>query len=258
MVCLLLTLTGCSAPSSQDQPPAAGTAPSVTPSPSPDPAPRVGQCHRLTWDQAVSPVHEGRAVPCRTAHTAQTYYVGSLRLGRLTVDAAPVQERVARACTRRLGAHVGADQRALRLTMVQPIWFTPSLEQVDLGADWFRCDVVALEGHEQLRRLPRQTRGIATDPAVAMCGTAAPGSAGFQRVACARAHQWRAVASIDLPGDRYPAEGAGLDALTNACRDAARDLAQDPLNLRWSQELPTRAQWRAGRTYGLCWMPASR
>jgi hypothetical protein len=40
------------------------------------------------------------------------------------------------------------------------------------------------------------------------------------------------------------------------CRDEARARSSDPLDLTWSEERPTRAQWGAGRRYGICWVPA--
>jgi hypothetical protein len=40
------------------------------------------------------------------------------------------------------------------------------------------------------------------------------------------------------------------------CRDVAADATDDPLDLTWSQESPTREQWDAGQRYGICWVPA--
>jgi len=195
---------------------------------------------------------------CRTRHTSQTFHVGRLRPKELTsVDSPAVQARVAESCTDRLRRHVGADARALRLTMVETVWFTPSLEQAELGADWFRCDVVVVDAPEKLRALPRSTKGLAGREDVRMCSTAEPGTPAFKRVACGRRHSWRAVATVDLAGGRYPSAEAASAVLDDACRDVALDNAQDPLTFRWAEERPTRQQWRAGRRYGLCWVPAA-
>lgn len=260
LLVLTVLLTACSGGGGDDQPSGgqSGPPPASTPSaaPTPDPAPTVGQCHRIGWEAALAPVAPERTVPCRQRHTSQTYFVG--RLGAATdVDDAASGRRVARTCTRRLGAHVGADARALRLTMLQPVWFTPSLEQADLGADWFRCDVVVVVAEETLGSLPRRTAGMAGDDAVAMCGTFRPGTKRFRRVACARRHTWRAVASVDLDARTYPSAERARTAMEDACRTAAQDRTDDPLEFSWSEERPTRAQWRAGRRYGLCWVPTA-
>jgi hypothetical protein len=88
-----------------------------------------------------------------------------------------------------------------------------------------------------------------------MCGTTEPGKPGFERVACARKHAWRAVASVDLAGKKYPTPEQSRAAMETPCRDAAEARTDDPLSFNWSEERPTREQWRSGRRYGLCWVP---
>lgn len=235
----------------------ATTSTAPTPAPSPDPAPKVGQCHRLDFARALDPAAETNPSPCRKPHTSQTYFVGSLELDpTVRVDSPGVARRVSRTCTERLSRHVSASPRDLRTTMIRPLWFTPSLAQADLGAHWFRCDVVVVAEHETLWRLPARTARLARLEGVAMCGTARPGAPRFARVACARPHSWRAVTSVDLPGAAWPSARAAQEAMSDACRNAAADRAEDPLNLVWAEERPTRAQWRAGQRYGLCWTPA--
>jgi hypothetical protein len=261
---LALALVACTGEGADDAsggPSDGGTSDGSTPSAptepaEPDPAPVAGQCHRLDWDSALSPLAGDTLVPCRERHTSQTFFVGRLRPAELAaLDAPRVQSRVAEVCGRRLADHAGAGPAALRLTMVETVWFTPSLERADLGADWFRCDLVVVAGPERLMPLPRRSAGLATEESVQMCGTAEPGTRGFRRVPCARDHAWRALSSVDLPGKRYPGADALSAELDDACRDTASEHADDPLTFRWAEELPTRQQWRAGRRYGLCWVP---
>ncbi len=259
LVAGLLALTGCTgeAPDSTPRSESTSAATPTTPPPEPDAAPKAGSCHRLGWDDAVSPVAPADdASPCGRPHTSQTYFVGTLPES-VEVDDTAAADHVERACTRRFAAHVGATARELRLTMLQPVWFTPDLEQADLGADWFRCDVVAVAADETLARLPKRTKGIAGQDAVAMCGTAQPGTPKFRRVTCSRAHAWRAAASVDLDFKKYPSAEQARSAMADACRSTAADTSADPLEFRWSEERPTRAQWRAGRRHGLCWVPTS-
>ncbi|MBS2938631.1 septum formation family protein [Nocardioides sp. J2M5] len=266
-VALVVVLTGCS---SGDADPGAET-PAAAPSsestaaeePAPDPGsrPRVGECHALTFRQAVTVAGRTAPVPCRRPHTAETFFVGRLDLDTKAghtrrPDSRAAQAQARRACTTRLPRHLGRDPRDLRLSMAQAVWFTPSPARAEAGADWFRCDVVVVAAPRTLLRLPRRTKGWSEAPGTAMCATAAPGSKGFRRVTCQSPHSWVAVATVDIPGTRLPKEAVIADRMEAPCRDAARTRAGDPLDLTWSQESPTADQWSAGRRYGICWAPA--
>lgn len=224
------------------------------------PRPKVGECRRLGIRAVLAPTSLAEPVRCDRPHTARTVHVGKLDLvqsgRRLEVDSPLVQRQVRRRCTGRLAEHLGSSPRGLRLTMAQPMWFTPTVEDAAAGADWFRCDLVVVGGPGQLARLPRRTRGTGGAPAIAMCATSRPGTKGFARVACQRRHTWRAVSTVDLPSGRFPSAGVVAEAMSAPCREAARARTDDPLDFEWSEERPTREQWRAGQRYGICWVPA--
>lgn len=261
-----LLLAGCTAsPTSPPQAPTPSSTPTTSPTPTappdPGPTPKVGECHALTFRQAVAEVDRTEAVACRRKHTAQTYFVGRLRLqtpaGRTRrVDSDAAQRQARTTCAARLPRHLGLPARELRLTMARAVWFTPSAKHAESGAGWFRCDVVAVAAPRQLLVLPRRTRGWGDATVVAMCATAAPGTKAFRRVGCGTRHSWLAVATVDIPGRRLPDRGAIADRMEGPCSDAARARADDPLDFTWSQESPTREQWDAGQRYGICWVPA--
>ena len=262
-----LVLAGCTTSPTEDAPdpaPASSSlaaTPSETPPPDPGPEPKVGECHALSFNQAVAVVGRTEPVACGRKHTAQTYFVGRLRLGTPAgrtrrVDSEAAQRQARTTCTSRLPRHLGIAPRDLRLTMARAVWFTPSPQRAEAGADWFRCDVVAVAAPRSLLRLPLRTRGWGDAPAVAMCATAAPGTKGFRRVACGARHSWVAVSTVDIPGRRLPAAGVVADRMDGPCGDVARDRAADPLDFTWSQEVPTREQWDAGQRDGICWVPA--
>jgi hypothetical protein len=260
----LLVLSGCTTASSErSDPPAPSTsepsasAPAETAAADPGPTPRVGQCHALTFRQAVAVVGRTAPVACRRKHTAETYFVGRLDLrtkGGFTrrVDSQAAQRQMRTSCTARLPRHLGRTPRELRLSMVRAVWFTPSPARAEAGADWFRCDIVAVASPRQLLPLPRRTRGW---PGPEMCATSAPGTRGSRRVTCGAQHSWRAVSTVDIPGRRLPRPGAVAARMDSTCRDAAASSADDPLDFSWSQESPTREQWDAGQRYGICWVP---
>ena len=265
-----LALCSCT---SDEKEPATEATPTPTPSPTavaappPPPAPAVGACYRLSYDEALAPTSSDAAIPCGKGHSSQTYAVGRLDLVAnghlLAVDSTAVREQVAKRCPGRLAAYLGATPEQLRLSLLRPVWFTPTLEESDLGADWYRCDVIAVTGEGTLAKFDRDLAGALSGPAgrdeVAMCGTAQPGSAAFRHVLCREDHTWRAISVLDLAArskdGRYPGEQVVKEAGTSVCDDAARAIASDALDYEWGYEWPTKDQWQAGQTYGRCWSP---
>ncbi|MGA8256733.1 MAG: septum formation family protein [Nocardioides sp.] len=263
---LLLALTGCSGGDAGDStatptPPsstsaAPPTATAVTP-------PETGACYRLTFDAALSPTTSVPASNCSRRHTSETYAVGRVDNvvdgHLLTIDSDRVQQRVATACPARLRRHTGGAPDTLRLSMLRAVWFTPSLEESDDGANWYRCDVVGLTGSDELATLDGSLAGVLDTAAGrerwAMCGTAAPDARDFKHVPCVEPHEWRAISVIELPIGRYPGGRRIRDLGADTCQDDAGAIADDPLDYEWGLEGPDRAQWDAGQTYARCWSP---
>jgi hypothetical protein len=275
-VALLALLAGCSGddgggPGGTPTEPGASTGSSSTPSPTATPAPEPpappaeAACYRLTYAAALAPTSSASDVPCAGEHTAQTFHVGRLDQvvdGRLlAVDARRVQEQVATTCPDLLSDHVGGTEEQQRLSMLRPVWFTPTLKQSDAGADWFRCDAIAVAGESRLLPLTGPLRGVLAYEAgrarYGMCATAQPGTTGFERVACAEPHTWLALRTVPLPGPGYPGAAAAQRAGEAPCRAAGRARAQDSLSFEWGYEWPTEEQWETGQTYGICWAPDS-
>lgn len=259
---LLPVLAACSSGSPDARPTSSPTA-SVSAAPPPPAAPAVGSCHQLTLPEATEPVDAGTAVPCPRPHTAVTIKVGSLSPVAdghlLAVDSRTVRAAIAKACPPEVTDVVGGDRTARRLSRLEVVWFSPSLEQADAGANWFRCDVVGLRSEGRLLNLPAKVKGLLDQPGAldrfGTCGTAAPGTRGFARVVCSVKHSWRAVDVIDLPADaRYLDKATGATG-DSACKAIASKRAAGALTFTWSFEWPTRAQWTAGQRYGYCWLP---
>lgn len=261
-------LAGCSAGSEDPAgAPAASSPSAASPSPTaratPPPRPAARTCYALGYREAVAPTTDADPVPCTRAHTALTYAVGTLDTvvdgHLLAVDSRHVQQQVAAACPEELGPFVGGTTADQRLSMLRAVWFTPSVEESDAGADWYRCDVVALAADGELAPLTGPVQGVLGTEAgrdrYGMCGTAQPGNPDFQRVICARDHTWRAIAVVPLAAGPYPGEQRVRAAGQTPCQDAGAAVASDTLDYQWGYEWPTAEQWRAGQTYGRCWAP---
>jgi hypothetical protein len=264
----LLLVAGCSSssPSTKEADAAATSSPraSVTPAPRPPAAPAVGSCHSLSVREATDPVDAGQAVPCGGRHTSVTVKVGTLEPVAdghlLAVDSRTVRKQIEDACPDTPGAYVGGDETTKRLSRFEVVWFSPSLEQADAGANWFRCDIVAVRSEGRLVRLPTRLKGVLDQDGAldrfGTCGTApAPTARGFERVVCSVPHRSRAISVIDLPkGARYRDKKVEAGA-NSTCKDTAAKRAKGDLKYSWTFEWPTRAQWVAGQRYGYCWVP---
>lgn len=263
-VAALLALLGLLSACSEDAPePEEEPQPTQTTAADPEPGPAVGACYPLPFDAAVAPTSDVEAVDCAQEHTSVTIAVEPVDAvvdGHLVaVDSDRVQDQVATACPARLLRHVGGDLTDLRLSMIRSIWFTPTVEESDAGAAWFRCDAVLLGGTSRLAPLEGDLRGALKGDQVpdrfAMCGTAAPDAADFQRVRCSDKHSWRAISVIAFDQADYPGEKKVRAAGRTRCEDAAADRAEDPLAFKWGYEWPTREQWEMGQKFGRCWTP---
>jgi hypothetical protein len=268
-VAVLALATGCTSdgedPTDQPEPAPAPTQPTAA---DPPPRPELGACHRLSYEEAVAPTDRDRVVECARPHTSQTYSVGRLETESdghlLAVDSKAVQTQVAARCPAHLAGFLGATDEQLRLSLMRGVWFTPSLKQSDKGASWYRCDVIAVAGTEELAEVTTTFEdALATEAgrtAYGMCGTTEPGTEGFEPVLCGEPHAWRAIDSVELEDlaegkGRYPGEEAVREAGQGPCDDAAREIAADALDYEWGYEWPTEEQWDAGQTWGRCWAP---
>lgn len=258
---VLVTLTGCS---QQGATPPPATPSRTVAAPAPD-APSAGACHQLNYQQALAPTSTSKPVPCNKPHTAQTTFVGQAPTvvgGHLLApDSARVRAAIATECGQRLPRFLGLPADQVPLTMLRSVWFTPTPAEIARGANWFRCEVIALAAEEKLAPLTGSLASTLADPdsasRFAMCGTASPDSADFRRVVCSTAHTWRAVEVVNLPDGRYPGRDRVAAAGQDQCDRAGQAAATDPLNYQWAYEWPTAEQWQEGQTYGRCWVPSS-
>jgi hypothetical protein len=139
------------------------------------------------------------------------------------------------------------------------VWFTPTLEQAGFGARWYSCVALALRDDQHLAVLGRVAGALDTEDGRArygLCGTAEPGTDGFEQRICSAPHSWKALRTVGFRPGRYPGVAKVRAAGQQICKDAGHAVASDPLSYRWSYQWPTLTQWRGGQTYGVCWAPS--
>ncbi len=240
-------------------PTATATSPSPSPDPQPDPPPPARACYRLGYADALAPTISKKPVPCTERHTAVNFYVGSYAKN-LAVDGAAVHRLVSTQCPQRFATFAGGTLEDRRLSLLRTVWFTPTVEQAALGARWYSCVALAIRDSKHLAVLTARVAGAldSTDGRAhyGLCGTAEPGTAGFEQRICSVPHSWTALETVPFAPGAYPGVTKVREAGQTTCKDAGRVVASDPLNYRWSYQWPTLAQWRGGQTYGVCWAPA--
>jgi hypothetical protein len=253
-----------SAPKSQPESPRTPvpSSPTATPThvvkPPPPPPPPLHACYRMSFGAALAPTNRNKPVPCSQSHTAVTFFVG--RYPRtMPVDGKRLHRLVSTVCPRRFAAFVGGGPENRRLSLLRTIWFTPTVSQSAAGAHWFRCEAISIRDTTSLLRLKVPVAG-ALDRSdgrtyYGLCGNAEPGTRGFGQRACGIAHSWRALRTVPFRPGPYPGVATVRSAGRTTCQDAARSVASNPLDYKWSYQWPSLAQWRDGQTYGLCWAP---
>lgn len=259
-----LALTGCSgAPAAS--PTSSSTSTTSTPPPAPPPA--EGACYTLQPHQTSRAHNHTDPVACRKKHTSQTYLVARLKRRTVGDPDAVHTERIARVagerCSKALRSWLGGSREDRHLSRFEPVWFVPTPRQLNRGARWLRCDVVAYRTDHTLAVLPRTSEDIlGQSEALATWGTCAQASqkqlnAGRGQRMCDLRHNWRAV-STDRLGKRsasWPGAGSVRADVLDRCEDDVRDSTDaeetEPVHVGWLP--PTKRQWKAGQRYGLCW-----
>lgn len=263
LLVLLTALSGCTGSSRTAGSPSASPSTATSTAPSPPAPPALGSCHRLNLDRATSQFDELAAVDCSEPHTTVTYRVGQpdrIQDGHLlAVDSDPVRSQVSRRCGAALPTYLGGTRDDVRISQLRPVYFTASVEQSDAGADWFRCDVVALNTAGQPTPLRGTLKGALARPSAldrfGTCSRIAPAKTGFAQGPCATEHGWRAVSVVPVDaGASYLGKAADAAANT-ACKSEASARSGGALKFTWSFVWPTREEWDAGQHYGLCWLP---
>lgn len=249
------------------QPVATSVGPDATPAPPPPaPAPRVGECRTLAWDETQREVTDAAPRPtrCARAHTAQTFAVGRVAPAGPgeVVDAGRLVEAASDRCRSAVVDWLGDDERVLsastyQLSMFAYVVAVPTSDDRAAGARWWRCDTYATERDGRLAPLRGSTEGVLAGADADRWATCVRGELGpaQQQVVCSEPHRWRAISAHRLggPGDAYPGAGAVTGRMRATCRDDVSDDVADPLaSFGYGWLRPTRADWRAGQRFGLC------
>lgn len=209
--------------------------------------PEVGSCHDLTYDEGWKNADPDPAVDCATDHTSVTVKVVSFDKTPDWNDTAALSSVFETPCRRALLGFFDGKAKALKASAYDLWWFEPTKAQRDAGAKWIRCDV-ALAAGEHLSPFPTdgdpELGSLPLDDSVARCERSK--SHDYFMTACSASHAYRATEILKYPSDAYP----GLRRLrTWTYRKCDARLGRS----LGRYSIPSRAHWRIGIPYSLCY-----
>jgi hypothetical protein len=255
LLSLLLTalvLTGCSAPLAKPT-----AADRTTP-------PELGACYALTPKDTESPSNTSDPVDCSSAHTAQTFAIGTLPASSGTAWRSPGHGTfVFRTCEAAFEKFLGLDQSSAMRVRLSWAWFRPSQKGWDKGARWYRCDLVGGPSDATAYRpLPKDAKGLFRAKPPEQWLTCARGAtvAGSTKVACNEQHDWRAVTTIKLGEDKDPYPGDRLVEVRTRdfCSDSVGAWMNYPVDYEYGYTFFHEAEWKAGNRRAVCWAKTNR
>ncbi len=269
--------TGVTPASSGTTPTTSGPTPTPTPTattttPNPAPAPANLACRVLKKGDIPRDSNNDPTVPCRSSHTAQTFYVGRwpARLFKPPVTSADPQLKsyAIRHCTRAFNAFVGGSPLDRQTTLLTWAFFVPAPSELLRQSNWFRCDVISgwtLAGH--LYSLPTSMHGILDSGVpddVRTCFTRLFVNNGTKKdpgryVPCTMPHAQRAIAALQLGGksDPFPSVKSQESRLNAWCGPKVQAYLGNPSSYKWGYSFVTRKKWRSGDRFGTCYAVTS-
>jgi hypothetical protein len=211
----------------------------------PDPgygAPLQGRCYRISASRSLAPVTRGSRVKCSSKHTTVVARVAYTP--KAVTSKTPLPKRRAlgkRLCEpayRRLAGGTVADRATSLLTWTL---FTPSRDQLERGARWVRCDVLARSG-DQLVPLPdaKPLLRQGVPESLRVCQTASGAD-----VSCSQTHAFRVEAVFAAPPRVYP----DPVRYTAAARSRCKQLTGSDGGY-WQP--PSKPGWRSGDRFVRC------
>lgn len=202
--------------------------------------PKVGQCHQLTWSQALAASDSKAAVSCTARHNLQTIAVitASKSLAGMTLEQLAVEGD---ACLRPLYRTLSSSMTKRALTAYTLFTFAPTAEQRAAGARWIRCDL-ALAHDRAIAPLPRHKLSSPVVPTRIKDGIRRCLTGRQYLTTCTQPHAYRAVKAFVMDQAAYPTAARWHAAADRRCQ-TGWDLAY----------IATRAAWRAGQHTVTCY-----
>lgn len=271
LLAALMTIAGCSGSKEAEgdqSTDSGGTAVSKQPTKNtqsprpPSSPPDKGQCRDLVFADIGLFSDQSTKVSCGDVHTAYTFAVETLprevAFDGVDIQNDAVQSAAAQSCGSIFPSFIGGDAPTRALARLTVTYFLPTQSDFDRGANWVRCDVVALQSAQALAPLPRDLQGILDDVTVlvklGLCSDGDPGAPDSALVMCTEPHTSRALSAVRLGDDRTSYPGGDMAKSTGMqCEEIIGDALRVNGGFTYVWTYPSPADWTAGQRFGYCW-----
>lgn len=209
--------------------------------------PAVGSCHDLSYREASKDADPDAAVPCTGQHTTVTSSVVVFPEAPDWSDPEAVMAAAVPKCERGDIDFFDGKVKQFQLSTYSGFFFFPTTAQQEAGASWVRCDV-GLYGYRSLEALPRTgSPTLGRLPLADHVARCRKGKGDDYNVAsCEHSHKFHATYATKQPGNRYPGLKKAIRWTVHHCADhLGRSFG--------FYEAPTKAQWKVGRRYSVCY-----
>lgn len=236
----------------------------------PEPAkpPQTATCRRLDYAAISRYSNATPTVPCTQPHTAYTFAVArlpaSVSVHGVSIGNRSIQDAASAQCRQAFATYIGGSPATRALARLSSTYFLPTQRDFALGANWVRCDVIALQTFNELAAVPRKVAGFLNHEGAltsyGVCSDGDPGAAGSRLLMCSEPHTYRALAALRLGSENagYPGKAVTATEGQQRCADlvAAREGADKGYSYAWTY--PTVTDWSTGQRFGYCWLKSLR
>jgi hypothetical protein len=225
-------------------------------------APAKGACYAYTAAVLKAVSSEAPAVDCATAHTGETYYVGTVtdRFGVPSQSSQAMRLSAARPCTTAaMNAYLGMPDRKLPSRFRTAVLF-PTDVQWAAGERWVRCDVV-LQGGLALKPITGTAAAlVASTPQTQFdfCTPGQPNAKATSAYPCTTPKKnWIKVLDAELggPGSKFPGQSTVERKTRNLCEKQGKKWSAKQKYPGWWAIWPTAVGWRQGHRSAQCFVP---
>ena len=226
--------------------------------------PKLGACYDLTPADADKPSNDATPVDCSQPHTSQTFAIGTLPASTGKDYKAPGHGTfIYPTCEQAFEKFLSADQSLAMRIRLSWSWFRPSERGWEKGARWYRCDVVGgPDDAKTYARLPATAKGLFAAKPPEQWLTCAKGATvnSSEKVPCTSKHDWRAVTTIVLGGekDAYPGDRVVEVRSRDFCSDSVGAWLNYPVDYEFGYTFFHAAEWKTGNRRTVCWAKTDR
>ncbi len=202
-------------------------------------------------------------VPCGRSHTSYTFAVQKLppdvNVPGASIGNKSIQSAASAGCEAAFSRFIGGDPTRRALSRLSVTYFLPPQKYYDRGADWVRCDVVALQSADALAPLPQPLQGFLDDSRAlqdyGVCSAGQPGATTSALVICGQPHTFRALTALRLgtTTSRYPGKAVAGTAGQKRCSTYIANALGTNSGYTYAWTYPTESDWASGQRFGFCW-----